>query len=135
MKKQSDDWPDNTPVHMISYYDKKYGIKYTLLDFEKYKKEYKKANGDTSKILLEDVAMTDSKQKKGGNMNTKKAMKKLTKALKEDRDYYYGWQSNIAMAISDEYYRMKKEKKYLNYNDYHDIFNQGAKNFLDLLIK
>ena len=62
---------------------------------------------------------------------------KLQKALKKDKDFYYSYQANIAMAIKDEYYWYKKRhnKKYMNSSDLHEICNQGAKNFLNLLIK
>lgn len=63
-------------------------------------------------------------------------VEKLKKMLK-DKDYYYGWQSNIAMAFYDAYYNYKKKhkKKTLNDKDIITIANEGAKNFLDLLIK
>ena len=52
----------------------------------------------------------------------------LVKALKKDNNFYYGWQSNIAVAMQDAY-RQAKEK-----SDIHAISNDGAKRFLDLLI-
>ena len=58
---------------------------------------------------------------------------KLIKALKEDKDYYYGWQANIAMAFYDEYRRC--EKKYKNRKDIHRIANNAAKNFLNTLMR
>ena len=60
-------------------------------------------------------------------------IEKLKKALKEDKELYYAYQSNIAMAFYDEYRRC--EKKYKNIEDIHRIANNAAKNFLDLLIK
>lgn len=60
-------------------------------------------------------------------------VKTLIKALKGDKDYYYMWQSNIAMMFYDEYRRDKKQ--YKSFNDIHRIANQAAKNFLDLLKK
>lgn len=60
-------------------------------------------------------------------------IKELIKNLRDDPDLYYVYQANIAMAFQDEYYRYKK--KYKNRGDIHQISNQGAKNFLDLLIK
>lgn len=53
--------------------------------------------------------------------------------IKKDKELYYAWQSNIAMAFYDEYRRC--EKKYKNLNDIHRIANDGAKNFLNLLVK
>lgn len=52
----------------------------------------------------------------------------LVKALKKDNNFYYGWQSNIAVAMQDAY-RQAKDK-----SDIHAISNDGAKRFLDLLI-
>jgi len=63
----------------------------------------------------------------------KEAVSVLSKALKEDNDYYYGWQSNIAMAFKDEYNRNRKN--YMNSDDIHKVANEAAKNFLNLLIK
>ena len=61
---------------------------------------------------------------------------KLFKALREDEELYYAYQANIAMAFYDEYYRAKKTKPYyLNREDIHEIANNAAKNFLNLLIK
>lgn len=65
----------------------------------------------------------------------------LTTALDESRDdpngLYYGYQSNIALAFTQAFKReryavisLDEEPNYL-----HDIANQAAKNFLDLLIK
>jgi len=60
------------------------------------------------------------------------AVKILLTALKNDEDYYYSYQANIAMAFKDEYDR--NNKKYKNRKDIHDIANQAAINFLNLLI-
>jgi hypothetical protein len=63
---------------------------------------------------------------------------KLIKELKKDKSegsYYHSWQANIAMAIYDEYQREKSKKSYLNNNDIHRICNQGAENFINLIIK
>jgi len=57
----------------------------------------------------------------------------LRKALKKDKELYYGYQSNIAVQFQDEFARNKK--KYKNRQDIHEISNTAAKNFLDLLIK
>ncbi|GAF68943.1 unnamed protein product [marine sediment metagenome] len=59
-------------------------------------------------------------------------IKTLKKHLKDDPDFYYAYQSNIAMAFFDAYNRC--DKKYKNRGDLHKIANEAAKNFLDLLI-
>jgi len=61
----------------------------------------------------------------------------LIKNLKNDKDLYYAYQANIAMAFTDEAYNYKKKtnKKYLNQDDMHVIANEAAKNFLNLLIR
>ena len=59
-------------------------------------------------------------------------IQKLVKELKKDKSegsYYYAWQANIAVAMQDAYARAKDK------TDIHAILNEGAKNFLDLLIK
>ncbi len=56
-------------------------------------------------------------------------IQKLVEELKKDKDYYYGWQANIAVSIQDAYH--KAEDK----TDIHKISNDGAKVFLDLLIR
>jgi len=66
------------------------------------------------------------------NTKLEEAIKNLCSALKKDEDYYYSWQSNIAMAFQDEYNR--NSKKYKNSVDIHTISNNAAKYFLDLLI-
>lgn len=62
-------------------------------------------------------------------------IEELQKALKEDKELYFAYQANIAMAIFDEICRRKKSKKYLNSKDLHEACNEGAKSFLDLLVK
>lgn len=66
------------------------------------------------------------------------------KALREQEDYYYAWQSNIAMAFKDSVYW---EAGYTEDGDggnrvynitpekLHEIANNAAKYFLNLLIK
>lgn len=56
----------------------------------------------------------------------------LIKALKEDKSegsYYYSWQANIAVAMQDAF------KDAENKTDMHKISNDGAKRFLDLLVR
>lgn len=67
---------------------------------------------------------------------TKEAVETLCAALKEDKDYYYSWQANIAMAFYDEYFKLysieafsSKELKEIT-----GIANKAADNFLKLLI-
>jgi hypothetical protein len=66
---------------------------------------------------------------------TQKAVKTLTKALKKDSQLFYAYQANIAMQFKDEYSRKRKNKSYLNNNDIHQIANDAAISFLNLLIK
>jgi len=63
------------------------------------------------------------------------AIEILSKHLREDDEYSYGWQSSIAMSqIEAEHnYKKKTGKKYLNQTDKRIIANKGAKNFLILL--
>ncbi len=72
-------------------------------------------------------------------MKTKvqKAVKNLSKALRKDRELFYAYQANIAVQFKDEYSRVRKSKyhRYLNNEDIHDIANDAAKSFLNLLIK
>ena len=49
--------------------------------------------------------------------------------LKEDSDYFMSWQANIAVAMQDAYANAEDK------TDIHKISNEGAKNFLELLIK
>jgi len=58
-------------------------------------------------------------------------IKELVKELRKDKEpgsYYHSWQCNIAVAFQDEFNR-----SYVK-NGVHEISNQAAKNFLDLLI-
>jgi len=75
--------------------------------------------------------MAKHQNKQGGV----KMIKKLVKALKEDKDYYRAWKDNIAMAFKDEYYRRKKLGHYLNLVDIHEIANTAADNFLKMICK
>jgi len=71
----------------------------------------------------------------------KKAVETLCEELAKDKSegsYYYSWQANIAVQFQDEYLRtfqksLEEDKPELM--SIHDISNQAAKNFLDLLIK
>jgi len=59
-------------------------------------------------------------------------IKKLVEALKNDEELYYAYQANIAVQFQDEY--ASNPKKYKNRQDIHEIANNAAKNFLNLLI-
>lgn len=63
--------------------------------------------------------------------NIRDAIKILTKALREDPDYFYTWQANIAMAFKDEIYM--NPAHFADEFDFHTISNTAAKNFLNLL--
>jgi len=67
----------------------------------------------------------------------KKAVKTLSRALRNDPDYFRAYQANIAMQFKDEYSRKKIEKNYgyINNEDIHKIANKAATSFLELLIK
>jgi len=62
-------------------------------------------------------------------MNIQRAVKKLRKELKNDKEYYYAWQANIAMAFVDAL-----DSGYSSREKIHKKANQAAKYFLDLLI-
>jgi len=63
-------------------------------------------------------------------MDIKKEFDVVAKALREDESFYYGWQSNIAMAFVD----VLTNAGY-DFPDRNILANRAAKNFLDLLIK
>lgn len=55
--------------------------------------------------------------------------------IRTEPDLYYAYQANIAMAFKDEVSRLKPVTNRWNRELVHEIANQAAKNFLDLLIK
>ena len=61
------------------------------------------------------------------------AFKVFAKELRKDKELYYSYQSNIAMAFNDEVRR--KNHKYLSNEKLHEVSNTAAKNFLNLLIR
>jgi len=70
------------------------------------------------------------------NIGVKNEMDVIRKALREDAGYYIAWQANIAMAFKDEYDEFYKfGNGRVDKSEIHDIANNAAKNFLDLLIK
>lgn len=67
-----------------------------------------------------------------------KAIDVLIAALNEDKSegsYYYSWQANIAMAFKYEYDSKIKMVHNMHESLIHDIANQAAKNFLDMLCR
>lgn len=64
------------------------------------------------------------------------SVKTLTQSLKDDPDFYYAYQANIAMAFKDEFKRRGLAiAEYCNGDEVlHDVANQAAKNFLNLWI-
>lgn len=69
-------------------------------------------------------------------MSLKKVIRKLTKKLESDPDYYRSWKANIAMAYKDveKNYREKYGKKRLNKKDRDIVANEAAEYFLRNLI-
>jgi len=71
-------------------------------------------------------------------MELKDAMGVLSQALVDDPDYFFGWQSNIAVAFQDEF-NSTADLEGLSGEDVRDqihaISNTAAKNFLDVLMK
>jgi len=75
-------------------------------------------------------------------MKVSRAVKRLTKALLEDKGFYYSYQANIAMAFYDELIKNKEIINYYSKKNYtqnendlhltlHEITNNAAKRFLD----
>lgn len=64
----------------------------------------------------------------------KKELDVIRRALREDEEYYYGWQANIAMSFVDEYLKVFAADDILK-DDLYGVANAAAKNFLDRLIK
>ncbi len=61
----------------------------------------------------------------------------LRKALFNDPDYYNTWQANIAVQFQDAYeHAVEKRRQSLDEDpvSIHEVSNQAAKNFLNLLI-
>jgi hypothetical protein len=53
-------------------------------------------------------------------------IKVVTGTIKKDEEYYYSWQANIAVCFQD---------LLPNVENIHDISNNAAKNFLNVLIR
>jgi hypothetical protein len=54
----------------------------------------------------------------------------ITKQLREDKEYYIAWQSNIAMAFQDAMTHAG-----YRFPDLHKLANEAADDFLDNLMK
>lgn len=70
------------------------------------------------------------------NSDVPNAVNSLTKALKEDKEFFYAYQANIAMQFKDEFHRIAGkpgEVIHVNSDDVHEIANTAAINFLNLL--
>lgn len=65
-------------------------------------------------------------------MALKEAVQRLIKELKEDEQYRYSWQANIAMAFKDQAYY---DKRTWDKDELHDTANSAAIHFLELLCK
>ena len=61
-----------------------------------------------------------------------KAVEKLSEELKNDKDLYFGYQANIAMAFQDT---VTDEYPELQGTELHKVSNDAAKRFLTLFIK
>lgn len=64
-------------------------------------------------------------------------MTRLTHELTNDVDYFYLWQSNIAMAFVDAYKKWHADNDFIFYNEFESaitaIANKAAENFLNNL--
>lgn len=63
------------------------------------------------------------------------AVSVLVKELKSDPDYFYTWQSNIAVAFMDSYGKEVNEDGFIPKKEYdiHKVSNDAAINFLNSL--
>lgn len=90
-----------------------------------------------SKIILK----KQNKFKLGNNirfnfkLNSYLIYDNITNKIKNDKQLFYAYQSNIAMQFIDNYHYYKtNNKKYLNKKDVHKIANDAAKAFLNIWI-
>ena len=66
----------------------------------------------------------------------KEAVETLIQALKDDPQYYYSWQANIAMAFYDVFIEDGALCDRESHRErVHESCNKAAKNFLNLLCK
>jgi hypothetical protein len=63
------------------------------------------------------------------------AVARVVRALKEDADYRYGWQANIAVQFQDSWNRLMKTDLGAGDPAIHALSNEAANNFLDLLCR
>lgn len=63
-------------------------------------------------------------------MELPQAIDVLVKELRNDPEYFKGWQANIAVSFQDE---INKSGYIIPNEDLHTISNNAAKNFLNLL--
>lgn len=68
-------------------------------------------------------------------MILKLAVKYLCYRLKKDKDLWYGWQSNIAMQIKDNYDKYFPLTTKKNSPTFHEWCNICANSFLKLLTR
>ncbi len=62
------------------------------------------------------------------------AVKRLTKALREDKEFYFAYQSNIAMSFFDAM-KPRISKQTVSDAELHEAANESAVNFLNLWIR
>lgn len=65
------------------------------------------------------------------------AIEIVCQVLREDRDYYISWQTNIAISFENEYWRTYNKEGFSSneLEEIHKVANDAAHNFLKLLIK
>lgn len=104
-------------------------------------KVIKNQESGEKKPLTEYEMLKAQMQKMKSEMTIKEAVKVLCKALREDPEYYYGWQANIAMAYKDETKSSPEAGKTLpigtivmSWEECHEVANKAAKRFLNTLI-
>lgn len=69
-------------------------------------------------------------------MNIQKAVEKIQKTLKEDKEYREVWKANIAMAFVDEWNTNETfQQSEQRYSDVHKLANKAADRFLDNLVQ
>ncbi len=68
-------------------------------------------------------------------MELKEAISKLSKSIKNDKEYRRCWVANIAMSYKDSehQYKLRTGKIYLTKYDKHIIANEAAEKFIKLL--
>lgn len=66
-------------------------------------------------------------------MKIKEAVNVLTKELEANESYRISWQANIAVYFQDVY--SENKKKYKNKEDIHQIANEAADRFLNVLCR